>query len=146
MIFTKRFCENNIFFDPNEEYLFDADEVYLTETVVYPMVEFSLPCTYGLIAAADELRKEKGHGPLRDGWYNFYICLNGFNDTGVEDYMNVVVNDDSAEDDYACYSIDLDEEEQLNIWYRLDVLCRKHYGKGCEELLSEAMAWIGMEE
>lgn len=142
---TREWCEKNIELDPHEDYDFGSDQCYIDYPCVFPTVSFYLPCTDGLIELADEIRKENGYAPLTEsecGWYNFYIGLNGFSDTRMDNCILFIVNDETADDDYADYQIDLDEEEQLAVYNRLNLLCKELYGKTCVDLLDEAKAYM----
>ena len=73
-----------------------------------------------------------------DGWYDFFISLNGFNDTHLDNCIEVVVAGSDSIDNEEVYTIDLSEAEQKLLYSRFDEQCRKCVGKGCEELLKEA--------
>ena len=75
-----------------------------------------------------------------DGWYDFFISLNGFNDTHLDNCIEVVVAGSDSTDNEEVYTIDLSEAEQKLLYSRFDEQCRKCVGKGCEELLKEAKA------
>lgn len=142
---TREWCDKNIFLDWDEGYNLDYDVCCLKYPCEFPTVGFSLIDTDGLIERADEIRKEKGYAPLTEsecGWYNFYIGLNGFSDTRMDNCIVFIVNDETAGDDYADYQIELDETEQRNVYNRLNLLCKELYGKTCEDLLAEAKAYM----
>ena len=102
-------------------------------------MNFELVCTDALIEQADRVRRENGHHePLDDGWYNFYISINGYTKTQLDNGITFTVNSDTAEDDFAVYSIDLDEAEQTAVFNRLDEICRGAFKKSCAELLDDA--------
>ena len=151
-IFTPEFCENYIFLD-GEEPIYGEGEAYISFPTVFPLVELECCSTSALVDFADRLRWENGnHIPLspqdysdewcEDGWYNFYITLNGFNDSHVDNCIVFTVNGSSADDEGVDYSIELDESEQLAIYNRMDKLCKEAWGKGCAELLAEAAEQI----
>ena len=73
-----------------------------------------------------------------DGWYDFFISLNGFNDTRLDNCIEVVVAGSDSVDNEEVYTIDLSEAEQKLLYSRFDEQCRKCVGKGCEELLKGA--------
>ena len=73
-----------------------------------------------------------------DGWYDFFISLNGFNDTHLDNCIEVVVAGSDSVDNEEVYTINLSEAEQKLLYIRFDEQCRKCVGKGCEELLEEA--------
>ena len=133
-----------IHIDTEAEYLSGDDQAYNDYPIRFPTVEFQLVATLGLSQAADAVRKAKGFLPMledggdTEGWYDFYIGLNGFTDTNLDtSIMFVVVNSDS-QDNEDCYTIDLSEAEQRAIYSILDDQCRRYYEKSCAGLLEEA--------
>lgn len=139
MIFTDDFCKRNIFIDTDDGYELGQDQAYDSFPIVFPVVNFELICTDALIEQADRVRRENGHhAPLDDGWYNFYISINGLTKTQLDNGITFTVNSDTADDDFAAYSIDLDEAEQTAVFNRLDELCRSAFKKTCAELLDDA--------
>ena len=133
-----------IHIDTEAEYILGDDQAYNDYPIRFPTVEFQLVATLGLSQAADAMRKAKGFLPMledggdTEGWYDFYIGLNGFTDTNLDtSIMFVVVNSDSPDnEDY--YTIDLSESEQCAIYGILDDQCRRYYEKSCAGLLEEA--------
>ena len=133
-----------IHIDTEAEYMLGDDQAYNSYPIRFPTVEFQLVATLGLSQAADAMRKAKGFLPMledggdTEGWYDFYIGLNGFTDTNLDtSIMFVVVNSDSPDnEDY--YTIDLSEAEQRAIYSILDDQCRRYYEKSCAGLLEEA--------
>ena len=110
----------------------------------FPTVEFQLVATLALSQIADVMRKANGLLPMlegggdTEGWFDFYLGLNGFTDTRLDtSILFVVVNSEGADnEDY--YSIDLSEEDQKCIFVIMDEQCRRYYEKPCDELLDEA--------
>ena len=133
-----------IHIDTEAEYMLGDDQAYNSYPIRFPTVEFQLVATLGLSQAADAVRKAKGFLPMledggdTEGWYDFYIGLNGYTETKVDaSIMFVVVNSDSPDnEDY--YTIDLSESEQRAIYGILDDQCRRYYEKSCAALLEEA--------
>jgi hypothetical protein len=113
-------------------------------------VGFQLMATNGLTGIADRIRKDQGFRPMHpldeytndtcdnDGWYDFYVGLNGFTDNHMDTCIEFVVVNSDSEDNEELYTIDLTKDEQAAIYSRLDEQCRKYLDKGCEELLAEA--------
>ena len=150
MTLTEGFVHEQIYVDFGAEITYGSDQAYISYPCRVPTVGFQLMATDGLSGIADRIRKEQGFAPMHpmdeyteetcdnDGWYDFYVGLNGFSDTKVDTCIEfVVVNSDSA-DNEDMYTIDLTEEEQAVIYKRLDEQCRKYLEKSCEELLAEA--------
>lgn len=121
------------------------------ETTLYgncPRVTIGLWATIMLSKLADMLRVEKGHLPMFptddsveydcDGWYNFYVSLNGLTDTLLDDHIGVIVNSDSAEDDYCEYEIPITVEEQIMIYNEINKELKRWCETSCEELLEQA--------
>ena len=133
-----------IHIDTEADYMSGDDQAYNDYPIRFPTVEFQLVATLGLSQAADAMRKAKGFLPMledggdMEGWYDFYIGLNGYTETKVDtSIMFVVVNSDSPDnEDY--YTIDLSEAEQRAIYGILDDQCQRYYEKSCAVLLEEA--------
>ena len=133
-----------IHIDTEAEYMLGDDQAYNSYPVWFPTVELQLVATLELSQVADEMRKARGFLPMledggdAEGWYDFYIGLNGYTDTRLDtDILFVVINSDSP-DNEDCYTIDLSEDEQRIIYNLLDSQCRRYYEKSCAELLEEA--------
>lgn len=133
-----------IHIDTEAEYMLGDDQAYNSYPLRFPTVEFQLVATLGLAQAADAMRKAKGFLPMLDdggdteGWYDFYIGLNGYTETKVDtSIMFIVVNSDSP-DNEDFYTIDLSEAEQRAIYNILDDQCRRYYEMSCAGILEEA--------
>ena len=139
---TKEWCKENILLAKEEEYELGWDQCDVTYPCSFPTVTFYLPCTNGLIDMADDIRAQKtGYPPLsksETGWYNFYAGLNGYTKTHTDSAIMFTVNDETAEDDFESYAIDLDETEQAVLYAHLSELAKVVYGKDAEALLTEA--------
>ena len=70
-------------------------------------------------------------GGVNDIDFSFYIGINGFSKSKVNNCIEFTYGDEQE-------TIDLTEEEQESIWEILDSQCREKLSKGCEELLEEA--------
>ncbi len=150
MNLTECFVRENIFVDFSAEVLYGDDQCYIDYPYRFPTVGFELMATSGLVEIADRIRKDKGYRPMHamdeytddtcdnEGWYDFFIGLNGFSETKLDSSIEFVVVNADSEDNEETYTIDLTEEEQIAIYNRLDEECRKHLGQSCEELLAEA--------
>ena len=88
--------------------------------------------------SSDSSRSNNCDSCDNDGWYDFFISLNGFNDTRLDNCIEVVVAGSDSVDNEEVYTINLNEAEQKLLYIRFDEQCRKSIGKGCEELLEEA--------
>lgn len=135
-----------VYVDSNSEPLYGSDQAYIAYPVRFPTVNIQILDTQGLCDLADALREQRGLLPLTpteahpndydpDAWYNFYINLNGFSSTHVDNCITAyTVTDDGEQEEY----IEIDEEEQRLIYAVLDEQCKIAYGMGCEQLLEEA--------
>ena len=153
---TEGFVKDEVFIDFGCEIIFGADQCYIDYPCRFPTVEFQLMASNGLSQIADRIRKDHGFKPMHpmdeytdetcdnDGWYDFYIGLNGYSDTHVDSCIEFVVVNSVSEDNEQQYTIELTTEEQKAINTCLDEQCRRILGKGCKELLAEAR--IQMEE
>ena len=150
MTLMEGFVRDEIYIDFGAEVMYGDDQCYIDYPCRYPTVGFQLMATNGLSRIADRIRKDRGFKPMHamdeytddtcdnEGWYDFYIGLNGFADNHMDSCIDfVVVNADSI-DNEELYTIDLTLDEQNAIYARLDEQCRKYEGKSCEELLEEA--------
>ena len=107
-------------------------------------MEFELIDTTVLCVAVDIIRKGLGFLPMledggdTEGWYRFYLGLNGYTESHVDASIMAVVENSDSEDNDECYEIALAEDEQRVIYNLLDRQCRLYYGKSCADLLEEA--------
>ena len=150
MTLIEGFVKDEIFIDFGAEIMYGDDQCYIDYPCRYPTVGFQLMATNGLTQIADRIRKDLGFAPMHpldeytdencdnDGWYDFYIGLNGFADNHMDSCIEFVVVNSDSPDNEETYSIDLTVDEQAAIYNRLDEQCRKYEGKSCEELLTEA--------
>jgi hypothetical protein len=144
------FVKDEVFIDFGSEIMYGDDQCYVDYPCRFPTVGFQLMATNGLSQIADRIRKDAGFRPMHpmdeytddtcdnDGWYDFYVGLNGFADNHMDSCIEFVVVNSDSEDNEELYTIELNAEEQTAIYNRLDEQCRKYEGKSCEELLAEA--------
>ena len=160
MTLTEKFISDAIHIDFGGEILYGSDQVFDTNPVRFPTVEFILKATDVLVEIADRIRFEKGYPPVypiaegmnydTDGFYNFYIGISKLPGEGQECRADkcvnfVVVNSDSS-DNEDMYDIELSESDQEIVLAVLDKQCRRYLGKGCEELLAEAESAMREDE
>ncbi len=150
MTLIEGFVKDEIFIDFGAEIMYGDDQCYIDYPCRYPTVGFQLMATNGLTQIADRIRKDLGFAPMHpldeytddtcdnDGWYDFYIGLNGYSDNHMDSCIEFIVVNSDSPDNEEMYSIDLTMDEQATIYKRLDEQCRKYEGKSCDELLAEA--------
>ena len=144
------FVRDEIFVDFGSEIIYGSDQQNVNYPSRFPTVGFQLMATYGLSQIADRIRKDAGFKPMHpmdeftddtcdnEGWYDFYIGLNGFAENHIDSCIEFYVVNADSEDNESRYFIDMTAEEQAAIYARLDEQCKRYLGKGCEELLAEA--------
>ena len=150
MTLTEGFVKAQVFIDFGSEPMYGDDQCYIDYPCRFPTVGFQLMATNGLTEIADSIRKDQGMRPMHpmdeytddtcdnEGWYDFYVGLNGFSENHMDSCIDFVVVNSDSEDNEQMYSIDLTPDEQAAVYARLDEQCRKYLDKGCEELLAEA--------
>jgi hypothetical protein len=127
--------------------------MYLSLAAFRPWT-FQLMATNGLSQIADRIRKDLGFAPMHpmdeytddtcdnDGWYDFYVGINGYTESHMDSCIEFVVVNSNSPDDEERYTIDLTEEEQRTVFSCLDEQCRKHLEKRtCEEQMEEKYCW-----
>ena len=156
MTLLEGFVRDEIFIDFGADVLYGSDQCNVSFPCRFPTVTFQLMATNGLSQIADRTRKDLGFAPMHpmdeytdetcdnDGWYDFYISLNGYAENHMDSSIEFVVVNSNSPDDEERYSIDLTEEEQDAVLKRLNEQCQKYLGKDCLELLAEAQ--MQMEE
>ena len=148
-----------IFIDFDSELIYGEDQAYICCPKRFPTVRFQLISTRGLVEIADGIRHKLGFKSMYpaqgceskdcndcadcndidcDGWYDFFISLNGLNDSHLDTCIAVVVAGSDSPDNEDMYTIDLSEDEQKMLYKRFDEQCRRNIDKTCEELLKEA--------
>lgn len=117
---------------------FGYDQAYDNFPCVFPTARVWLSSSAGLCKLADELRKADGELPFFDydgeyddnGWYDFSICLNGYNKYHIDSVILAqAVTNFAIEQEYV---IELSEDEQEYIYNELNRLI------DCEGLLQGA--------
>ena len=109
---TESFINTDIFIDFSSELLYGEDQANVCCPVRFSTVRFQLMPANRLIKIVDRLRHKLGFKPMYpvfecsgcgcddcddcndcdgDGWYDFFISLNGFNDTHLDNCIEVVV-------------------------------------------------------
>ena len=156
---SEDFINTEIFIDFDSELIYGEDQAYICCPKRFPTVRFQLKPTRGLVEIADGIRHKLGFKPMYpaqgckssdcnactdcndidcDGWYDFFISLNGFNDSHIDTCIAVVVAGSDSPDNEDMYTIDLTEDEQKLLYNRFDEQCMRNIDKTCEELLKEA--------
>lgn len=153
--------KNTIILDSDGYWNFGEDQSYINYPIRFPTVTFALESTFPLDKAADAMRVGAGYLPMLpdklsndeeieyddEGWYNFYIGLNGWSNSRVDNSIMAVVQSPNADDDEHMYYIDLTEAEQMEIFKVIDEQLRELHGTSCLELLKESeKEMIEMEE
>ena len=148
----ERIVQDHVFIDFSADYIYGDEQIDVTYPARFATVGFQLMSTNLLASLVDRIRKEEGSTPFypvdeyteamcgHDGWYDFYIGLNAWNETRTDSCIEAVVCNSHSADEGQRYTIDLSHEEQIAMFNRLDEQCRKHLGKSCDELLAEAEA------
>jgi hypothetical protein len=144
------FVRDEIYIDFGAELMYGDDQCYIDYPCRFPTVGFQLMATNGLSQIADRIRKDAGFKPMHamdeytddtcdnEGWYDFYVGINGFADNHMDSCIEFVVVNADSEDNEELYTIDLNGDEQAAVYARLDEQCRRYLGQSCEELLAEA--------
>ena len=156
---SENFINTEIFIDFDSELIYGEDQAYICCPKRFPTVRFQLKPTRGLVEIADGIRHKLGFKPMYpkkgceskdcnactdcndidcDGWYDFFISLNGFNDSHIDTCIAVVVAGSDSPDNEDMYTINLTEDEQKLLYNRFDEQCMRNIDKTCEELLKEA--------
>ncbi len=144
------FLKDNLFIDFGSEIIYGSDQMNTSHARVFATVGFQLMSTSGLSQIVDRMRKDRGFVPFApmdeytdetcdsDGWYDFYISVNGLEDSPVDACIGAVVVNALSPDNEETYTIDLEGKEQEYVYARLDEQCRQYLGKSCRELIGEA--------
>ena len=141
---------DNVFIDFGSEIQYDSDQVYDSYPCRFATVGFQLMPSTLLGQTADRIRVDRGYRPMhpldgytdemcdQEGFYDFYIGLNDWSKTKCDTFIQFVVVNTESPDNEEMYTIDLDENEQVAVYNRLDEQCRECLGKGCVDLLAES--------
>ena len=147
---NSRFPVDQILIDFDEEIKYGEDQMDVHFPARFPTVIFSLRDTDALVSLADKIRTSGGGKPLypmegypeeacdQNGWYNFYIGINDFPAPPVDTSISAYVDSPDCEDDGSYYAIPIPEADMNALFQSLDAQCRKHLGKSCVDLLTEA--------
>ena len=151
MNLTEAFVEDEVFIDFGAEIMYGEDQCNISFPCRFATVSFSLISTNGLSRIADRIRKELGFKPMHpmdeftdetcdlEGWYDFYVGINDYAENKMDSCITFIVANSASEDNESMYNIDLTREDQDYVFARLDEQCRQYLGKGCPELLAEAV-------
>lgn len=120
----------NIIIDGSADPSFGSDQAFVSYPTVFPTVSFQLIATDDLVEAARSLLSDAGTDAAED--FTFYLGINGFTKSGVDNSIIAVGADDTT------VSIYLDEADQEKVFALLNKECLEKYGKGCDALLEEA--------
>ena len=150
MNLLEAFIRDEIFIDFGADVLYGNDQCNVSFPCRFPTVTFQLMATNGLSQIADRIRKDLGFAPMHpmdeytddtcdnDGWYDFYVGINGYTESHMDSCIEFVVVNSNSPDEEERYTIDLTEEEQRTVFSCLDEQCRKYLEKSCDDLLAEA--------
>ena len=141
---------DNVFIDFGSEIQYGSDQVYDSYPCRFATVGFQLMPSTLLGQTADRIRVDRGYRPMhpidgytdemcdQEGFYDFYIGLNDWSRTKCDTFIQFAVVNTESPDNEEMYTIDLDENEQVAVYNRLDEQCRECLGKGCVDLLAES--------
>lgn len=152
-----------IWLDDEGYWNYGSNQTYVDFPVRFPTVTIALEGTMPFTKIVDAMRMEAGYKPMlppdgwteemgydcfdSDGWYNYYVTLNGFNDTMVDNCIEAVVQSEWADDNEQSYCIPLTEAEQIAVYNEIDKQLISRFGTSCDELLEEArQEMIELEE
>lgn len=133
----------------DREPIYGHEQAYVNYPTVYPTVNFELVSTWGLVELADKVRSDAGYKPMSypqgepdefydlECWYDFYIDLNGYNDTGIDACISFVVVNSDQDDNEQLYTIDLSVYEQIYLYDLINKELNKD-NSSCEIELAEA--------
>ena len=150
MTLTEGFIKDSIYIDFGTEVMYGSDQVYVDYPCRFATVTFELVSTEALAQIADWIRAKEGYAPMhpmegwtedncdQEGWYSFYIGLNGLSCTRLDSCIGFTVANSLSPDNEEMYTIDLTDYEQGLVYDQLDAQCRKYLGKSCAGLLAEA--------
>ena len=151
MTLLEGFVRDEIFIDFGADVLYGSDQCNVSFPCRFPTVTFQLMATNGLSQIADRIRKDLGFAPMHpmdeytddtcdnDGWYDFYVGINGYAENHMDSCIEFVVVNSNSLDCEERYSIDLTtEEEQDAVFKHLNEQCQKYLGKDCLDLLAKA--------
>ena len=100
MNLLEAFIRDEIFIDFGSDVLYGSDQCNVSFPCRFPTVTFQLMATNGLSQIADRIRKDLGFAPMHpmdeytddtcdnDGWYDFYVGINGYTDHHIEIWVS----------------------------------------------------------
>ena len=103
MNLLEAFIRDEIFIDFGADVLYGSDQCNVSFPCRFPTVTFQLMATNGLSQIADRIRKDLGFAPMHpmdeytddtcdnDGWYDFYVGINGYCDHHMDSCIEFVV-------------------------------------------------------
>ena len=150
MTLIEWFVRNEIALEPYTEPIYGEDQCFISYPERFATVSLALRATNGLIQIADRIRTDLGFRPMHpmdeydgdscdnEGWYDFYVGLNGHADNHMDSCIEFIVVNSDSEDNESVYTIELTINEQAAIFSRLDEQCQFYFEQGCEELLAAA--------
>jgi len=150
MTLIEWFVRNEIALEPYTEPIYGEDQCFISYPERFATVSLALRATNGLIQIADRIRTDLGFRPMHpmdeydddscdnEGWYDFYVGLNGHADNNRDCCIEFIVVNSDSEDNESVYTIELTINEQAAIFSRLDEQCQFYFEQGCEELLAAA--------
>lgn len=133
--------------DSFENTFYGNDQAYESYPVRFPTVNIPLESTALLYAVANMVRvvtDDKftneiiGGDSGLEGHFNFYIGLNGYTKSKVDNCITFTVQSDFASDDGEEYTIDLDEQEQELAFSILSDILEKATGHDADWHLEQA--------
>ena len=122
---SEDFINTEIFIDFDSELIYGEDQAYICCPKRFPTVRFQLKPTRGLVEIADGIRHKLGFKPMYpaqgcksndcnactdcndidcDGWYDFFISLNGLNESHLDTCIAVVVAGSNSPDNEDMYT------------------------------------------
>ena len=144
------FVRDNVYIDFGSEIVYGNDQANIDYPSRFPTVCFQLIATDALCKIADHIRMDAGFRPMHvmdaytddtcdnEGWYDFYVGLNGFSPNHMDNCIEFVVVNSDSKDNEQTYTIDLSPDEENALFDRLNEQCRDYLGQTCEDLLAEA--------
>ena len=103
MTLLEGFVRDEIFIDFGADVLYGSDQCNVSFPCRFPTVTFQLMATNGLSQIADRIRKDLGFAPMHpmdeytddtcdnDGWYDFYVGINGYAENHMDSCIEFVV-------------------------------------------------------
>ena len=136
-----------------EEPLYGEDAAYVDYPVAFPTVNLYLSATTELIKIVDAMREERGFLPMlptekhkddydMEGWYDFYIGLNGYSVDHVDNAIEAIVCNSDSEDNEEMYAIELSDKARFCLAIRLNEEIKRNYDMSLMDMLHEAEVYM----